>query len=101
MHVHVYILKCADGSYYIGHSDDVDKRLHQHQSGIFPGYTTSRRPVELVWVSEGVGRYEALAFEQQIKRWSRAKKEALIRGDWERVSQLARGKSSKKPDSTP
>ena len=83
----VYILECTDNSYYTGSSSDVEKRLWQHQEGVAPGaYTFSRRPVELVWCSEEVARYsDALRYERQIRGWSRAKKEALIRGDYDGI----------------
>ncbi|MBI5268190.1 MAG: GIY-YIG nuclease family protein, partial [Burkholderiales bacterium] len=86
----VYLLRCADGSYYAGHTDDLDARMRQHHAGTL-GYTSERRPLELAWAGEFETRAGALAFEQQIKGWSRAKKEALIRGDWDAVQRLARG----------
>ena len=87
-----YILKCRDGSYYTGHTDNLESRIAQHQSGQLKGHTHSRRPVQLVW-SEGFdSRYEALSAERQIKGWSRAKKEALIAGDWGQLSLLARNR---------
>ena len=86
----VYLLRCRDGSYYAGHTDNLERRLGQHQSGMMCDWTRRRRPVELVW-SEAVGtRDEALAFEFRIKGWTRAKKEALIAGDWGRIGELAR-----------
>lgn len=85
-----YLLRCADGSYYAGHADDLNRRLGQHQSGECGGYTAARLPVALLWSQEFVTREEALTAEQQIKGWSRAKKEALIAGDWGRVSVLAK-----------
>ena len=85
-----YLLQCADGSYYAGHTDDLNRRLGQHQCGECGGYTATRLPVELAWSQEFVTREEALAAEQQIKGWSRAKKEALMAGDWERISVLAK-----------
>ncbi len=88
---HVYLLLCRDGTYYVGHTDELDARLLQHQTSE-SGYTATRKPVELVWQGEFESREGALAFEQQIKGWSRAKKEALIAGDWERVQALARSK---------
>ncbi len=88
----VYLLRCADGSYYTGHTDELERRIGQHQAGEIPGYTHDRRPVELVWSQETAGRDEALAAELQIKGWSRAKKEALIAGDWARVSELAKSR---------
>jgi LAO/AO transport system kinase len=87
---HVYMLRCADGSFYVGHTDELQRRVAQHEAGELPGYTHERRPVSLVWHQETATREEALAAEMRIKGWSRAKKEALIAGDWERVKQLAR-----------
>ena len=86
------MLRCADGHYYVGHTDNLELRMAQHQSGMLGGYTLHRRPVELVWSQEFSSRYEALAAERQIKGWSRAKKEALIDGDWNEISQLAKPK---------
>nr|MCU0942597.1 GIY-YIG nuclease family protein [Hydrogenophaga sp.] len=85
----VYLLRCHDGSFYAGHTDDLAARLLQHENGL-DGYTATRKPVELVWQGEFESREGALAFERQINGWSRAKKEALIAGDWERVQDLAR-----------
>ncbi len=89
----VYLLHCSDGSYYCGHTDDLDARLQQHHTGQI-GYTSTRKPVELVWQGEFETREGAIGFEQQIKGWSRAKKEALIRGDWDEIRQLARSVSA-------
>ena len=84
MPFYVYILKCADGSYYTGMTSDLDRRVWEHQEGLIPtAYTHSRRPVELLWNEEVVTYHEALNHERQIKGWSRAKKEALIRSDWD------------------
>jgi len=83
----IYILKCSDGSYYTGHTDNLELRMAQHVSGYFPGcYTSSRLPLHLVYSQEIDTREAALSAERQIKGWSRKKKEALIRGDWEAVS---------------
>lgn len=84
-----YILQCNDGSYYTDHTDNLEYRIGQHQLGAIPGYTAERLPVELVWSEEFPTREEALASERRIKGWSRAKKEALIRGDWEEIKRLA------------
>jgi LAO/AO transport system kinase len=89
---HVYILQCADGSYSVGHTDELERRVLQHQAGEAPGYTHDRRPVTLVWQQETATREEALAAEMQLKGWSRAKKEALIAGDWRQVQALARSR---------
>jgi predicted GIY-YIG superfamily endonuclease len=91
MTFYVYILKCADGSYYTGHTDDLDARMQQHMSGAIAScYTARRLPLELVFQETFVMREEALSAELQIKGWNRAKKEAMIRGDWGEVSRLAR-----------
>jgi predicted GIY-YIG superfamily endonuclease len=78
----VYILHGSDGSYYTGSAADLSKRLWEHETGASPSaYTYSRRPVKLVWTSEEIKHYyDALRWERQIKSWSRAKKQALIRG---------------------
>jgi putative endonuclease len=79
----VYMLRCADGSFYVGSAtgDDLTLRIAQHEAGTFEGYTSLRRPVELVW-SEHFDRIaDAIAVERKIKGWSRKKKEALINGD--------------------
>jgi predicted GIY-YIG superfamily endonuclease len=85
-----YILRCADGSYYAGHTENLEERFGAHQSGLIEGYTQKRRPLVLVWSQEFAERDEAFRAERQIKGWSRAKKEALIRGDWDAVQLLSR-----------
>ena len=94
-----YILLCADGLYYTGHTDNLEYRIGQHQSDKIEGFTSSRLPVRLMWSQDFATRYEALDAEMRIKKWSRAKKEALIRGDWETVSHFA--KPPKERSSTP
>jgi predicted GIY-YIG superfamily endonuclease len=91
----IYIVKCSDGSYYTGHTDNLELRLAAHHSGEFRSYTSNKRPVELVYAQEFPTRIEALQHERQVKGWSRAKKEALIRGDWKVLSRLSSGSSSK------
>jgi len=88
----VYILRCADGSYHTGHTDNLDLRVAKHQSGEIETYTRNRRPLKLVFAQECASRLAALTAERQIKGWSRKKKEAMIRGDWNEVGRLARGK---------
>jgi predicted GIY-YIG superfamily endonuclease len=88
----VYILRCSDGSYYTGHTDNLEDRISQHQVGSFGGYTATRRPVKLVFAQECPTREEAFAAERQIKGWSRKKKEAMIGRDWAEVNRLSRGK---------
>ena len=95
----VYLLRCADASYYCGHTDHLELRLQQHMTAT-TGYTATRKPLTLVWQGEFEKREEALAFECQIKGWSRAKKEALIAGDWERIKILAKSRPSEKCPST-
>ncbi|MBI3097104.1 MAG: GIY-YIG nuclease family protein [Planctomycetes bacterium] len=87
---YVYILRCSDGSYYTGHTDDLAARLAKPSSGLWDGYTAQRRPVTLVYSEHFQTRLEAQTVEFKIKGWSRAKKEALIRGDWGRIHELAR-----------
>ena len=92
----VYLLRCADGSYYTGHTDSLEYRIGQHQSGAFPTcYTFNRRPVEVVFVQGHASREEALSSERQVKGWRRRKKEAMIRGDWAEVLRLARSSFDK------
>ena len=81
-----YILRCSDGTYYTGHTDDLERRVAQHASGEMRGYTAEHRPIELVWSEAFPSRAEALAAELQVKSWSRAKKEALIAGNWADLS---------------
>ena len=86
----VYILRCADNSYYTGHTDNLEGRIAKHQTGETQGYTSTRLPVKLVFSEQFPTREEALTCERQIKGWGRNKKEALMRGDWAEVSRLAR-----------
>jgi predicted GIY-YIG superfamily endonuclease len=99
MAFYVYILRCADGSYYTGHTDNLERRLTAHQNGDVNGYTQTRRPVTLVFADSCPTRREALERERQIKGWSRAKKEALIDEDWDNLSVLARSRVNPKPRS--
>lgn len=89
MGFYVYMLRCADGSIYTGHSDDLELRLAAHQMRTFSGYTESRLPVRLIFHEEFPTRHEAFARERQIKGWSRRKKLALASGDWEAVQRLS------------
>jgi tRNA/rRNA methyltransferase len=86
----VYILKCNDGSYYVGHTDNMEKRLSEHQLKKFDTYTSKRLPVELIFVQVFGTRDEAFAAERQIKKWTRKKKEALINGDWSQLKLLSK-----------
>ena len=87
----VYMLRCADGSYYVGSARlGLERRLSEHNNGTYGGYTSKRLPVELVWSEHFLGITDAIAVERQIKGWSRAKKEALIRGDFKSLRVLAK-----------
>ena len=86
MAFHVYLLRCSDQSYYVGHPDDLETRIGHHELGSVDGYTSLQRPVELLQ-SEAFGtREEALSAELRLKKWTRAKKEAWVRGDFEAIS---------------
>ncbi|MCC6920930.1 MAG: GIY-YIG nuclease family protein [Alphaproteobacteria bacterium] len=92
----VYILLCADGSYYVGSTtDDPGVRTSKHNEGVYGGYTALRRPVKLIFQEDFADIRQAQAFEQQVKRWSRAKKEALIRRDWDALPALSRRRGGK------
>jgi putative endonuclease len=95
-----YMLHCADCSFYVGHTDDLERRVACHRQGEVEGYTSTRLPVALVWSAEFSTRYEALAVQRQLNGWSRAKKLALIRGDWIRITELARNRSENERAST-
>jgi len=90
---YLYILRCRDGSFYVGHTDELEERMRQHSDRQFCAYTARRHPLVLVYSCEFPTRIEALERERQIKGWTRAKKQALIRGDWDVIRQLARGPS--------
>ena len=85
----VYLLRCADGSYYTGCTGNLDLRLGEHQAGEGGRYTAARRPVTLVFSQECASREEALARERQIKGWSRQKKEAMMCGDGAALTRFA------------
>jgi predicted GIY-YIG superfamily endonuclease len=91
------MLRCADGSYYVGHTDNLERRIGMHVTGECDGHTSTRRPVELVWSQDHATREDALAAERQLKGWGRTKKEALIRGDWAEIQRLARGRKNVLP----
>ena len=87
----LYILRCADGSYYVGTTRTaLETRLEQHQAGHFGGYTASRRPVSLVYSEHFDQIVDAIAAERRVKGWSRAKKEALIAGRLDLLPALSR-----------
>ena len=91
---YVYILKCSDTSYYTGMTNDVERRLLEHQSGASSeSYTFKRRPIELVFITEFNEVRQAISFEKQVKGWSRKKKEAIIKDQWEDLKKLSECKN--------
>ncbi len=86
----MYILECSDGSYYVGSTLDLERRLGEHNEGIGARYTARRRPVKLVYSAEFDTIAEAYAREKQVQGWGRAKREALIRGEYAVLPELAR-----------
>jgi predicted GIY-YIG superfamily endonuclease len=89
MPFYVYILECSDGTYYTGHTDNLDHRMAQHSDGTGSRYTSKRRPLKLLWAPDCQTREEAWELERRLHGWSRAKKEALMRGDLEALPGLA------------
>jgi predicted GIY-YIG superfamily endonuclease len=90
MDAFVYILRCRDGRYYVGSArGDLDHRVAEHNAGAYGGFTQHRRPVTLVFSQRFTRIEDAIAAERQIKGWRRAKKEALIRGDYSALPELA------------
>ena len=91
---YVYIVKCKDNSYYTGVTNDIDRRIAEHNNGLDKhSYTFSRKPVELVFAYELNDINQAIAFEKQLKGWSRKKKEAVISGNWDILKVLAECKN--------
>ncbi len=87
----VYILLCADNTYYTGVTENVYKRFDEHQEGkYFGSYTYIRRPVQLVYFCMFTDIEQAIIFEKKIKKWSQAKKQALIEGRYEDLPNLAK-----------
>lgn len=93
----VYILKYADGLYYTGVTNDIERRLYEHQEGLHKkSFTYSRRPVKLVFQEHFHDINQAISFEKQVKGWRRAKKEAIISGEWEKLPALSKKYPQKK-----
>lgn len=82
---YIYILKCSDGSYYTGHTENLEVRISEHNIGHHNGYTSTRLPVQVVYAEEFGSRAEALEAERKIKTWNRKKKETLAYKGWEGV----------------
>ena len=94
MNFYVYILECNDGTFYTGFTDDVDRRVHEHQIGFYANaYTYGRRPVTLKFHVGFTDKEAALDFEKQVKGWRREKKIAVIEGRWDDLPELARNYS--------
>jgi putative endonuclease len=92
----VYMLKCSDGSYYTGVTSNLEERMMKHVNGWDPkSYTYSRRPVELVYTDSCDDVNQAIAWEKQIQGWSRKKKEALIKEDWDKMHALAMNRKNR------
>jgi len=89
-----YMLHCRGGYYYVGHTDDLERRIAEHQSGAVAGFASDHHPATLVWSETFSSRIEAIEAERRLKGWGQAKKRALIRGDWGLVSSLAKKKDS-------
>ena len=86
---YMYILECADGSYYTGSTRDLDKRLAEHQAGTGAKYTKARLPVKLVYYEEFDRIDEAFYREKQVQGWDRKKKEALIKREYDNLPNLS------------
>jgi len=89
----VYILKCSDGGYYTGCTTNLEQRIHEHNFKKYDNYTSSRLPVELVFSQKFANVNDAVKAERQIKGWNRKKKEALIKGDFDLLHNLAECKN--------
>ena len=96
---YVYILLCSDDTFYTGHTDNLEQRVNEHHFGGKCKYTSERRPLELVWRIAFPTREQAKEIERQIKKWSQAKKRALIRGDFDLISLLAKKRDREGPAS--
>ena len=96
----VYIVKCSDKTYYTGVTNNLERRIYEHNSGVKKqAYTSKRKPVELVWFETFSDVNEAILIEKKIKGWSRRKKEAMISQDWDKLIKYSKnyteyGKSS-------
>ncbi len=88
LNFYVYILKCNDGTYYTGHTDNLEKRLSEHEDSAYECYTSTRLPVELVFAEVFASRVEAIDAERKIKKWGQRKKDALVSNGWEGILAL-------------
>ena len=88
---YVYMLRCIDGTFYVGVTNDIERRFAEHCMGEHPGYTNTRRPLRLVYVGEFDRPGDAIAFEKRLKGWSHKKKRAFADQDWPLLKRLASG----------
>ena len=96
-HYYVYLVQCSDGSYYTGITNDLERRLYEHNSGMDRScYTFKRRPVELMYHEIFTDVNNAIKWEKQLKGWSRKKKASLINEDWEELKRLSKSKNNNK-----
>ena len=93
----VYLLRCADDSFYVGSARDLEPRLAEHAAGAVKGFTARHRPVELVWALETERMDDAAELERQIKGWRRAKRLALVEGRLTELPGLSRSGSHARP----
>lgn len=96
----VYIVECSDSSFYTGVTNNLERRIAEHNSGFIKGYTNSRLPVNLVFSQRFLDINQAIKFEKQIKGWSRNKKKALIEGDIDLLVELSNKKITERHPST-
>ncbi len=91
---YVYIVKCSDNSYYTGFTNDLERRINEHNHGLNPeSYTYTRKPVKLVFYYEFNDVNQAIDFEKQIKGWSRKKKQAIINDNWDLLPELSKNRT--------
>ena len=95
MSSYMYILKCSDGSFYTGSTYELEKSVQEHNMGMSANYTRKHLPVELVYYEEFQRVDDAFAREKQVQGWSRAKKKALIQGQFGKLTDLCRSSTSK------
>jgi putative endonuclease len=91
---YVYVLRCFDGTFYVGVTNDIERRVNEHCFGIDSDcYTYARRPLKLVHVSEFAWVDQAIAFEKKLKAWSHRKKRAFVESDWKAIKRYGRGRN--------